>query len=95
MDGDSVLMLYLLSVIFLPLESLGFCLFPQNNQTVLLGVIVGLFVSITIMHIIYRKRKKAVMAHYSNRRFNPRVGWIIAMLPIALIYVNVFVLSFI
>lgn len=37
MDGDCVLLLYLMSVIFLPLESLGFCLFPKNNQTVLFG----------------------------------------------------------
>ncbi|MCE9475913.1 hypothetical protein [Bacteroides acidifaciens] len=95
MDGDCVLLLYLMSVIFLPLESLGFCLFPKNNQTVLFGGIVGLFVCISIMRIIYRKRKKAVMKHYSSRCFNPLVGWIIALLPFAIIGVIFLSLSLI
>lgn len=94
-DGNFVLGFYLTAVILLPL-ALGFVyLFPNNMVAVVIVSCVIILAATTIAEILYSKRKKAVMKHYSIHRFNPLIAWIIALLPFALILVNLFVLSFI
>lgn len=84
-DGNFVLGFYLTALILLPLI-LGFVyLFPDNTVAVIIVSCVIILAATTGVEILYSKRKKEVLKHYSRHRFNPLVGWIIALLPFVII----------
>lgn len=84
-DGNFVLGFYLTALILLPLI-LGFVyLFPDNTVAVIIVSCVIILAATTAIEILYSKRKKAVMKHYSRHSFNPLIGWIIALLPLAIV----------
>lgn len=93
MDGNFMLGFYLTALVLLPL-TLGFVyLFPENTVAVMIVACLIILVATTVAEILYSKRKKAVMKHYSRHRFNPFMAWILTLLPFAIIgviFLNLF-----
>lgn len=90
-DGASVVNLYLMLFILWPMVLVFVLVFDMTEGVEgFIGVMVvcslGWFIP-TKVENIYSKRRDAVMKHYSNRYFNPFMGWIIALLPIVIILV--------
>lgn len=84
-DGNFVLGFYLTAFILLPLTLSMVYLFPDNTVVLIIVSCVIILTATTVVDILYSKRKKAVMKHYSRRRFNPLIGWLIALLPLAIV----------
>lgn len=83
--GDMVLELYLFAFVLLPLTLFLMHLFYDNAEVALIISCVGILTATTALNIIYNKRKKAVMKHFSRHPFNPFVAWILALFPFAVI----------
>lgn len=86
-DGNFVLSFYLTALVLLPLTLGLVYLFPDNTMAVVIVACVIVLAATTVTEILYSKREKAVMKHYSRRCFNSLIGWVIALLPLSIVCV--------
>lgn len=84
-DGSTVVFLFIMALIIVPLMFLFYRLFPG---AAIIHVIVWCIVILaghSWVNRIYRRRGKAVLKHYAKRGFRPIVGITLYIIPLAMI----------
>lgn len=84
-DGSTVVFLFIMALIIVPLMFLFYRLFPGAAIIQVIAWCLVILAGHSWVNRIYRRRGKAVLKHYAKRSFRPIVGITLYIIPLAII----------
>lgn len=92
-NGSTMLFGYIIATAIMPLILLSVRLFPNTKIALLILWSVAVIAGHSLIARIYRIRAKAVLKHYSKRRFYPIVGIMLQLISLAMILAAMYCLA--
>lgn len=84
-DGSTVVFLFIMALIIVPLMFLFYRFFPGAVIIQVIAWCLVILAGHSRVNRIYRRRGKAVLKHYAKRSFRPIVGITLYIIPLAVI----------